>query len=176
MEDVSIVLSGAAGLGIQTVENIRVKVFKHSGYNVFASKEYMSRVRGGTNSTEIRVSSERVSAYVDRIDILIPLNAGAFKHVERRVSDSTIILGDKEHLERISGLVDVPLFKMAEGIGGPIYSNVIAAGVVSGLLRVELKILEDYISRLFAGKGEDVVKKDKQAARDGFAIGRDLLD
>jgi 2-oxoglutarate ferredoxin oxidoreductase subunit alpha len=43
---VSIVLAGEAGQGIQTVEYILTRVLKLSGYNVFASKEYMSRIRG----------------------------------------------------------------------------------------------------------------------------------
>lgn len=73
--DVSLVLCGAAGQGVQTVEEILVDSLRKSGFNVFASREYMSRVRG-SNSTEIRVSSERVRAFVDRIDILLPLNGG----------------------------------------------------------------------------------------------------
>ena len=70
---ISIVLCGAAGQGIQTVEALLTKSLKRSGYNVFASREYMSRVRGGVNSTSIRVSSKPVRAYLERIDILILL-------------------------------------------------------------------------------------------------------
>ncbi|MEK7375946.1 MAG: 2-oxoacid:acceptor oxidoreductase family protein, partial [Candidatus Margulisiibacteriota bacterium] len=64
-EDISIVLCGEAGQGIQTIEVVLTRILKQSGYNVFAAKEYMSRVRGGVNSTSIRVSSNRVSAPVD---------------------------------------------------------------------------------------------------------------
>ena len=73
IDDISIVLCGAAGQGIQTVEALLTKTLKRSGYNVFASREYMSRVRGGVNSTSIRISSKPVRAYLERIDILIPL-------------------------------------------------------------------------------------------------------
>jgi len=55
--DLSIVLCGQAGQGIQTVEYLLTRILKLAGYNVFATKEYMSRIRGGTNSTEIRISS-----------------------------------------------------------------------------------------------------------------------
>ncbi len=44
--DVSIVLCGGAGQGIQTVEQLLTQALKLSGYHVFATKEYMSRVRG----------------------------------------------------------------------------------------------------------------------------------
>jgi len=61
--EISIVLSGEAGQGIQTVEVILTRLLKRSGFHVCATKEFMSRVRGGSNSTEIRVSSVRVDAY-----------------------------------------------------------------------------------------------------------------
>jgi 2-oxoglutarate ferredoxin oxidoreductase subunit alpha len=83
-DDVSIVLCGQAGMGIQTVENILTRMLKGAGYNVFATKEYMSRVRGGSNSTQIRVSSRPVSAFVNRTDILIPLNKGAIEHLQEQ--------------------------------------------------------------------------------------------
>ncbi len=60
--EVSIVLGGAAGQGIQTVEEILTHALKRSGYHVYANKEYMSRIRGGINTTEIRVSSKPVRA------------------------------------------------------------------------------------------------------------------
>ena len=49
--DVAIVVAGQAGQGIQTIESVLTKVLKRSGYHVFATKEYMSRIRGGSNST-----------------------------------------------------------------------------------------------------------------------------
>lgn len=87
MKDVSIVLSGEAGQGIQTVENVLTRVLKDSGFHVFATKEYMSRVRGGNNTTEIRVSSRRVRSFVDRIDVLIPLGKGATERLKNRITE-----------------------------------------------------------------------------------------
>ena len=101
-KDISIVLCGEAGQGIQTVETILVKAIKKSGYNVFSTKEYMSRVRGGENSTEIRVSSKRVFSYVDRIDILLALSEGAVPHLENRITSNTLIMGDEKHLKNFS--------------------------------------------------------------------------
>jgi Pyruvate/2-oxoacid:ferredoxin oxidoreductase gamma subunit len=46
-KDISIVLCGAAGQGVQTVEELLIGAFRQAGYSVFASREYMSRVRGG---------------------------------------------------------------------------------------------------------------------------------
>ena len=69
----AIVLCGEAGQGIQTVETVMSRLLGSAGLHVFSTKEYMSRVRGGQNSTLLRVSSGPVRALVDRIDLLIGL-------------------------------------------------------------------------------------------------------
>ncbi len=180
-KDFSIVLCGEAGQGIQTVERILVRLLKLSGFHVFATKEYMSRVRGGSNSTEIRVSSQRISAFLDRMDILIPFHQGALKHVEKRLSSQTLILGDedivsKESRQDKSRSIPIPLSKMARNIGGKIYVNIIAAGVVLGLFRVEQDLLTDFIRHYFSKKSEDIIKKNGEAIQKGWEIGKGLLE
>ena len=61
----------------------------------------MSRVRGGENSTEIRVASKRVISYVNRIDILLALSEGAVPHLENRITSKTLIIGDEMHLKSL---------------------------------------------------------------------------
>ena len=39
-DDVSIVICGAAGQGIQTVEQLLTRIMKSAGYNVFSTKEF----------------------------------------------------------------------------------------------------------------------------------------
>ena len=178
--DVSIVLCGEAGQGIQTVEAILVKAIKKSGYNVFSTKEYMSRVRGGENSTEIRVSSKRVISYVDRIDILLSLSKGAVHHLEDRLTSETLILGDENHLKFLSedkyDLIGVKLLEMAKEMGGVIFSNVIAAGVISCILNVPKSVFVSCIQEMFARKGEEIVKKDTDAGLKGYEIGKELVE
>ncbi len=180
-DDVSIVLCGQAGQGIQTVEYLLTRIFKLAGYNVFATKEYMSRIRGGMNSTEIRVSSGPVRASVRRIDILVPLNAGAIHHVENRISPQTIILAEKETIgedfDRTKyQLVDVPFTKAASEIGNKIYSNVVAAGTVAGLLRIDLQIVSNFVKQYFSEKSEDIVTNNLAAAKAGYEFAENLQD
>lgn len=175
-DDISIVLCGAAGQGIQTIEHILTQVLKLSGYNVFATKEYMSRIRGGSNSTEIRVSLKRVAAYLDRIDLLVPLDNNAIPHLESRISSSTVILGEQAKLATKLEITDIPLSVIAAEIGGQIYANMVAIGVIAGLFRCEKALLDRYLAAYFAKKGESIVEKNRQAVRKGYKIGADLLD
>jgi 2-oxoglutarate/2-oxoacid ferredoxin oxidoreductase subunit alpha len=171
--DVSVVLCGPAGQGVQTVEFLLTRILKLAGYHVFATKEYMSRVRGGANSTTIRISGSPVAALVNRIDILVALSAGALPHLADRLSDQTIVLADRatigedENLES-SHLLDVPFTQMATEIGNKIYSNIVAVGVLAGLLGIDLDHVTDYVTRFFAKKTQEVVDHNVQAARAGY--------
>lgn len=180
-EEVSVVLCGEAGQGIQTVEQILTRCLKLSGFHVFATKEYMSRVRGGSNSTEIRISSKRVSAYVDRMDILIPFYKSALEHMEKRISPDTVVLGDKEiipkdSLSELNKYIDIPFSKIASDIGGRIYVNIIAAGVVLGTVGVEQRLLTNFISEFFSKKSDDVIQKNIEAVKKGYEIGTQILN
>jgi 2-oxoglutarate/2-oxoacid ferredoxin oxidoreductase subunit alpha len=175
-DDVSCVICGAAGQGIQTTERILPPLMKLSGYHVFACKEYMSRVRGGSNSTEIRVASKRVAAFVDRIDILVPLDKGAVPHLEKRISARTMIIGDKSKLATDRPMIDVPFSKIASEIGGSIYENIVAAGVITGLFRIDPETTSGYIRNYFGKKSEDVIDRNILAIRRGYEIGEEIAE
>ncbi len=139
----------------------------------------MSRIRGGINSTEIRVSSKRVSAYIDRIDLLVPLSSEAIYRLKDRISSDTIILGEKKILgDSLKGLtsdiIDISLSKMASEIGGRIYLNIIAAGVISGLFTIDQSILENYVKKIFSSKGMDIIEKNIKAIQKGYKISDSL--
>lgn len=175
--DVSIVICGEAGQGIQTVESILINAVKFGGHHVCSTKEYMSRVRGGENSTEIRVSSKRVFAYLNRIDILIAISKGAINHLKDRISENTMIIGDEETLKQVEmeGVIKIPFLKTARDIGGPIYANVIAAGVISKILNIDKEIFDKCIKSMFERKGEKILEGDLKAGSEGYKIGDNLL-
>jgi len=177
--DISIVLCGAAGQGIQTVETLLTKTLKKSGFNVFATREYMSRVRGGVNSTTIRVSSKAVRAFVDRIDILIPLSEQALPHLKERISPNTLIIGERRFIdvipELISEKVEIPFEDLSKSIGGKIYANIIALGVIICLLKVDNEILHSLLAENFRSKGQEIIENNVKAANIGYEKADKLL-
>ena len=169
-DEVTLVLGGEAGQGIQTVEQILLWSFKMAGYHVCASKEYMSRVRGGQNSTQIRVSSRRVSAYREHTDLLVALSPGALEHLKDRIFPDTVIMGDEKDVdEKALGL---PFLKLAQEVGGPIFTNIIAAGAVCNLFQVEGEIFNRCLSAMFSRKGEEILQKDILAGEKGYQLAK----
>ncbi|MHC4211861.1 MAG: 2-oxoacid:acceptor oxidoreductase subunit alpha [Planctomycetota bacterium] len=180
-DDISIVLCGQAGQGIQTVEFLLTRIIKSLGYNVYATKEYMSRVRGGTNSIEIRICSRPIRACVNRIDLLVALDAGAVKHVERRMSRRTIILAEKEFMGEdfnTTGYrcVDLPLEATATHVGNKVYSNVVAVGVIAALFGIKLQPICDFVGHFFVDKSEEIVENNIKAVNAGYELGTAIKD
>jgi len=178
--DVSLVLCGAAGQGVQTIEEILVKALHEGGLHVFASREYMSRVRGGNNSTEIRVAREPVNAFVDRIDLLLPLNRGVRQNIRERITGETIIIGDTEELgEELTDtggqFIDVDLLEKGRNIGGTVYAGVVAAGIVSGLFDVDKSVLYGFFEKRFKNRDE-IIEKNKKAVDTGYEIGTKMRE
>ena len=105
-------LAGEAGQGIQAIESMLTAFAKKGRYQVFATKEYMSRVRGGCNSTEIRISAKRVTSRVGRIDILVALSAESIPHLRERIGEETLVIGEKD-IVACEGMVDIPFSAIA---------------------------------------------------------------
>jgi 2-oxoglutarate ferredoxin oxidoreductase subunit alpha len=173
-DSISIVLGGAAGQGVQTVESLLVGLLKNSGYHVFACKEYMSRVRGGTNSTEIRISSRPVTAYVNGIDLLFALDIPSLNHLQHRISAETYIL--VEDIKACGGeacperLIQIPFSDLAKEIGDKIFSNVIAVGLLGKLFGLEEKRAFEYLTEKFVKKGEKILQQNIQAYQKGESL------
>ena len=174
--EVSIVLCGEAGQGIKTIESILVNILKKSGLNVFATKEYMSRIRGGSNSTEIRVSNKNVKAMIKRIDILIPLDDKAINHVKDRINNETIIISDRDLIKSDYKIINIPFFQIAKEIGNTIFANVIACGVILALFKGDINILKNYLIHKFEKKGKNIIDKNIESAIKGYELGEKLYN
>jgi 2-oxoglutarate ferredoxin oxidoreductase subunit alpha len=170
-DSINIVLAGGAGQGIQAIESILVDGIRRSGHHVFATKEYMSRVRGGMNSTSIRMSGKPVSAYSERIDILIALDRGAIPHLGARVGAGTLVLGDRERIGH-EGMIDVSFERVAAEAGSPLYANSVAVGVIGGLFGLDPDALSGAIGSYFGSKSDEVRAMNVTACRKGGEIGR----
>lgn len=91
----TIIIAGAAGEGINTVELSIEKILKASGYELFSYKNYMSRVRGGYNFSTIVVSDEPVYATTDHADVFIALNKEAHQNAKEQMKPDGILISDE---------------------------------------------------------------------------------
>lgn len=168
---ISILIGGAAGTGIKTLENILSTAFKESGYFVFSTKEYMSRVRGGSNTTLLRISDTPLIAPCWHVDLFIALDADALSHVQERLTDDTIVLTDENVDHEEIDTTGIPMVNTATELGNKNYANSYAAGVIFGIFGLETVVLSQSITAFFH-------KEDRQgnesAMEEGVRYGRKL--
>lgn len=178
--EVTITFSAAAGLGLQTAEDLARSFLSEAGYYVFSSREYMSRVRGGNNSTQFRISTKPVRALAEHIDWLFALSPGLHSNITENISSRTKILGDADVIgEEISKmgfeLIDLALANKAAELGGAYYSSMIVAGVIAGLFMLSDETADTFILQKFAAKGTETVENNKRAFRIGHQFGADIV-
>jgi 2-oxoglutarate ferredoxin oxidoreductase subunit alpha len=166
--NVSIVFVGSAGQGLKTIEFLCADILKQKGYFVFSTQELMSRIRGGTNSVEIRFSKEKYFSFTKRIDILIVLNQEGISHLQKRITPKTTIISPfKSHVTDHHAF-EFPLCDLTERLGNKIYDNSIVLGMVCYLFNIELKMLDDVFDRYFSSRAKVVDSKNIVAAKEGF--------
>ncbi len=135
----------------------------------------MSRVRGGMNSTSIRMSGKPVSAHSERIDVLIALDKDAVPHLGSRVGPGTLVLGDRERIGH-EGMIDVPFDRVAAEAGSPLYANSVAVGVIGGMFGLDPDALSGAIDAYFGSKSDEVRASNVSAFQLGRGIGQRIRD
>jgi len=173
--EVSILIAGEAGQGIDTITQIIAETIKKYGLNVFYTKEYMSRIKGGCNSSTIRISGGKVCAYKENADFVFAISKDALKHLEKRISVNTTIIYEYENqevLDKFENKIKTEFSSISKEFGGSIYENTIISGVIIGILNIDLELLQEKIKQMFSGKENDVVNKNLQASAKGYDIGR----
>ncbi|OEF98381.1 2-oxoacid:acceptor oxidoreductase subunit alpha [Desulfuribacillus alkaliarsenatis] len=179
-ESISIVLSGEAGQGLQTIEEFLVASIAKE-YYVFSTKDVMSRIRGGNNTVQIRVASEKIYASKQTIDLLFLLNDDAFERLRTKVTKGTVIFGKKgsvkasmlEECEASFNELDVE--ELAKEYG-KIYANTILYGFIAGIMQLNKDFCLQQIKEKFQNKSDKIVETNQKAFTVGFEKGQQYTD
>ncbi len=170
--DFNITIAGSAGQGLQTIANILLKVLARNGYHVFSSQDYMSRIRGGHNFTNIRVSDKPIYSTTVSPQLLVALDQQSVDVHYKHLADPAIIIHDSDIIKvkkskKVQG-VAIPLAKLSTESGSPAYVNSAALGALFALLRLDLNDLISFIETRFTKKSLEQIKGNIIAATKGF--------
>jgi len=175
--DYTVKIGGEAGQGVQTVGEVLTEVFARSGYHAFSHQDYESRVRGGHNFYQIRVSPERVTSSRLTADIVVALDTASIDLHRGELTEEGVLAYDSEAIKKKiedPAFVDVPFTRLAREKGGnPVMANTVAVGAVLGMLGMELNILDELLKARFKKKGDEIVEGNIRAARAGHAFAKE---
>ncbi len=169
--DYSIKIGGEAGQGIQTIGGTLAKLFAKSGYNVFTHQDYESRIRGGHNFYQVRLSDRPITASSDTIDILVALDKESIEYHAKELTINGQIIYDSSALKEKHDapyFLDIPFVNLAiENGGNRIMANSVAIGSVLGILGENLDMLFNIFGKIFGKKGDEIIKGNINAANAG---------
>jgi 2-oxoglutarate/2-oxoacid ferredoxin oxidoreductase subunit alpha len=175
--DVTWMVGGPAGYGINSSGEMFSRCFTRGGLNVFAYLEYPSLIRGGHNNYHIRVSKDTIYSQVSTVDLLVCLNRDTFDRNQMKVSPKGGIIYDHENFKigkdeltnSAVNLYAVPLMKIVKDHSGiDVMRNTVALGASLALLKYPLDHLKKLITEQFAKKGDKVINLNIDVATAGY--------
>ena len=171
--DYSIKIGGAAGQGLQTIGDALAKIFARAGFHVFTHQDYESRIRGGHNFYQLRLSDRPVAASRDGIDIVVALDSETITRHSPELTDTGLLICDAGVLKEKNGgekFMDIPFAQLALEHGNSrLVENTVATGAVIGMLGMDTEILFDIIRNAFSRKGEEIIQSNIRAAAAGHS-------
>ena len=146
--DFNILIGGEAGQGLKTVDNILGKILFREGFNIFSSKDFMSRIRGGHNFMQLRISDNKLFGPDNDLDLLIALNEETVEIHKDQLKDDGIVLieGDEEVLDGRTILV--PASVIADDIN-PKGVNTVFVGAALKIMDLNLETAKGVVKEYF---------------------------
>jgi len=141
----NILIGGAAGQGIDTTVAILEKLLKKSGYFVYTTRDFMSRIRGGHNFSLLRFGNEIITSHSDNLDGIIALNDETALLHKYKLKENGFILCDSSLSIELPQMIKLNMDKVAKELGNKNVSGSIAVGAILKIFGESLNNIEDVL-------------------------------
>jgi 2-oxoglutarate ferredoxin oxidoreductase subunit alpha len=161
----NLLIGGAAGQGVETAASILEKLLKRSGYSVFTMRDFMSRIRGGHNFSQIRFGTEPVRSHGDRLDGIVALNEETVTLHRGRLNPEGFILCDCTLEVSDPRAIKIDMNAIAKAAGNMKASGSVAVGAVLKLFGENLAGAENVLKAFVK---EQYIEANLKALAAGF--------
>jgi 2-oxoglutarate/2-oxoacid ferredoxin oxidoreductase subunit alpha len=164
MKNVSVLIGGRAGDGINSAGALVAQLLNHIGYHIYLYFDYPSLIRGGHNFAVIRGSEQDIGTCWKTVDFLLAINRETIdQHKDRCTADTAIIFNADQVKSTGQG---VPVKAILAGENAPaIMGNSAIIGGFAKAAGIEWDVVED-VFRNHIPKGVDLNLKVARKAYD----------
>ncbi len=177
MKDLIIKISGISGQGIISSGDILSYATARKGYYVTTYRAFPSEIRGdGKCYYTLRISEHKALTATGTTDILVCLDEDTIYEGINNITKNGVLIYDcdivsslKESREDIT-IYGIPLTQIAKELDSERSRNMVALGIVVGLLKnlhLEEQILKD-IELRYKAKPKEVIDSNKRALNSGL--------
>jgi 2-oxoglutarate/2-oxoacid ferredoxin oxidoreductase subunit alpha len=174
LNDMTIVLGGDAGQGMESSGAGLAKALTRAGLHVFAGPDYHSRIRGGHNFYTVRVAPKEIAAHRSHAELLLALTKDTVtEHAGEMSAGAGVLfdpsLGVDEAALRARGLrpMPVPVLRIGEDSGDKMMANTALLGAAAGVTGWGLTDMEEVIRQNFGRKSAALAESNLKAAAAG---------
>lgn len=190
-----IILAGVGGQGILSIAAVIDWAALESGLNIKQAEVHGMSQRGGAVQSHLRISDQII--YSDLIqkgsaDLIISLEPmEALRYIPYLKEDGWVITSsdvfknienypDEEklasELEKLPRKVIVKAERIARTCGSIKTTNMVMLGAASAYIGIETSVLLKGIEALFADKGQEIIKMNKEAFKAGLEVQEEMTN
>lgn len=184
MKDLRIKISGISGQGIISSGDILSYATARKGYYVTTYRAFPSEIRGdGKCYYTLRISEHKALTATGNTDILACLDEDTIYEGIGSISKDGVLIYDSDIVSELKQTRDdiviypVPLTAISKELGSERSRNMVALGIIVGLLQnlhLEEQILND-IELRYKNKPREVIDSNKKALNAGFEYVKNKL-
>ena len=183
-----IILAGVGGQGILSIATVIGEAAMAEGWNIKQAEVHGMSQRGGDVQSNLRLSTEPIASDLipkGGADIIISLEPmEALRYLSYLKKDGWVVTSNVpfinisnypeqeelyQHLQALPHCVSLNVEQVAKEAGAPLQAaNMVLLGAAIPMLDIEKEKIEAGIQRIFARKGEEVVKKNLAAVQAGY--------
>jgi 2-oxoglutarate ferredoxin oxidoreductase subunit alpha len=174
---VSVALAGSGGAGVMTAGNMLLEAAAQAGYYSLMTRTSGPQIRGGEAAAMVRVCTFPTDAQDDRFAVLAAIdwqNVSRFA-AELPLAAGSLVIGDpakgeppEAFLKSGARYLPLPLHALAKQVGGG-WPNMVALGVLAGLMRLPADAVDRAIAKSMKKGGEKRCEAGIAAAQLGMS-------
>ena len=168
--DISILVGGEAGQGIQTVGILMARTCHSAGLYVTMINDFESRIRGGHSFIQLRISDRPVLGPTKTNHLIVCLDDKTAELHASELTEDGLMLVRKQNAAAATEYKNhqVDFQGLAQKAGSKIMSNTVAAGSCLALLGSPSDHFETVIKTMFEDLDEKRVELNIKAAQYGY--------
>lgn len=176
MHDLSVLIGGKAGFGIDKSGNILGRLLSQLGYRIYIYRDYPSLIRGGHTFSIIRASNHRIAAHSNQIDFVLALNQETLGLHRNKLKKDCLFIYDSGQVKLDSGSscgTGLPLAEILKEENAPeIMRNTCIIGAFCKAAGIKWEVLEGVFKKEFSRELELNLK----VAKRGFDAAKPLIN
>lgn len=161
--NITLMIGGIQGEGVVSTGNIIIKALSRLGFYTYGLRNFASRIKGGHTNYVIEISTNKVLANNDKLDILVASDMETVENNIEKLNSNGLLIHDSTidpsdyFVQENFYILSFPFTDIAKESGKHIMKNTAIIGILGRLLGIPMKIIDKIIRETYRKKGESTV-------------------